>query len=79
VIFCCRAQHGRPANVNVFDCLGESALRLGDRRAKRVQVHHEQVDTLNAMLVQGLQVLGAIASGKQATMNFWMQSFDATI
>ena len=50
MIFCSGAQHGGPADIDVFDGISEGAVRLGNSRTKGIQIDHEQVDTFNAML-----------------------------
>ena len=41
------AQHGRPADVNVFDRVVQRDVRLGDRLLERIKVHHHEINRLD--------------------------------
>ena len=74
-----RAQHGRAADVDVFDGVGEGAVRLGHGFAERIQVDHQHVDTVDARRLDGVHVLGAVAARQQAAMDLRVQRLDAAI
>ncbi len=44
------ADHRRPADVDVFDAIVESRA-FGDGGLERIEVHHQQIDRLDAVLV----------------------------
>src|SRR5690606_37639769 len=79
VVFGSSAQHGGATNINVLYRIGKGATRLGNGFTERVKVDDQQIDTVNAVLFHSLQVFGAVATGQQATVNFWMQCFDTAI
>ena len=70
MIFCCRAHHRRPANVDVLDGVFEGAIRFGDGFAERVQIHDDQINRFDAMRRHGLEMFGQIAATENAAMNF---------
>ncbi|MNN21916.1 hypothetical protein D3C81_1352530 [compost metagenome] len=74
-----RAQHGRAADVDVLDRVGERAVRLGDGFTERIQVDHQHVDAIDARCLDGVHVLGAVATGQEAAVNLGVQRLDAAI
>ncbi len=56
-----RPQHSRPADVDVFNRVGQRAVRLGDRGLERIKIHHQQVDGRNAVLDHHRVILAAPA------------------
>ena len=74
-----RAQHGRAADVDVFDGVVERAVFLGNSCLERVQIDHHHVDGRNVVLGQLGHVLGEIAAGQDATVHFRVQGLDAAI
>ena len=73
------AQHGRAADVDVLDRVGEGAAGLGDRFAERVEVDHQHVDAVDARRLDGVHVLGAVAARQQAAVDLRMQRLDAAV
>src|SRR5690606_35519426 len=73
------AQHGRPADIDVLDGVGEAAIRLCDGFAEGVKVDHQQIDAVDALLIQGLHVGLAVAACQQASVYLRVQGFDAPI
>src|SRR5690606_21742955 len=73
------AQHGRAANINIFNGIGKSAAFACDGFAERVEIDDQQIDAIDAVLFDGLQVFFAVAASQQATVDFWVQGFDTTI
>ncbi|MNF49332.1 hypothetical protein D3C84_306020 [compost metagenome] len=57
----CRADHGRAADVDVLDGVGQVAVRLGDRGFEGVEVDRDQVDRLDPVLLHDRAVEGATA------------------
>ena len=55
------------------------ATGLGHGGFKRVQVHHQQVDGLDAVFLQGGHVLGEVATCQQATVHHGVQGLDAAV
>jgi hypothetical protein len=73
-----RAQHRRAADVDVLDGVGQADARLGDRLAERVEVHHDQVDGLDAVLGHLLLVVGD-GPAEQAAMDARVQRLHAPV
>ena len=76
MVFGCRTQHRRPANINFFDqCI--AVLGAGQRCFKRIEIDHQQINGFDILLCHRSQMVVKITPGEQAAMNFWMQRFDA--
>ena len=73
------AHHGRATDVDVFDRVFQRAVGACHRGFKRIKVHHQHVDGVNALLGQGLHVGGHIAPRQQTAVHVGMQRFDAAI
>ena len=72
------ADHGRSADVDVLDAfLERGALR--DGRLERIEVHHQQIDRLDAVLLHRSGVLFVGADRQQPAMHFRMQRLDPAI
>jgi hypothetical protein len=67
------AHHGGAADVDVLDGVGQRAAGLGHGGFKRVEVDHQQVDGVDAVLLQGRHVLGQFAAGQQAAVHLGVQ------
>ena len=52
---------------------------LGDGRGERVEVHADEVDGRDAVLLDRRHVLGEIATGEDAAMHLRMQRLDAAV
>ncbi|MCY1240520.1 hypothetical protein D9M72_533730 [compost metagenome] len=74
-----RAQHGRAADVDVLDRVGQGAVILGHGLLERVQVHHQQVDRRDAVLGQRGHVLGQVAACQDAAVHLRVQRLDAAV
>ena len=79
VIFSGGAQHGWPANIDVFYRVGKRAVRLGNGLTERVKVDDQQIDAIDLMFFESRHVRIAIPSSKQSAMNLRMQRFNAAI
>ena len=74
-----RTQHGRTADVDVFDRVFQLALVFGHGLLERIQVHHDQIDGRDAVLFQGLHVFRKIAPRQDPAMHLRMQRLDAAV
>ena len=63
------AQHGRAADIDVLDGVLERAVGLRDGGFERVEVHDDEVDELDAVLLGFLEVLMRIAAAEEAAMD----------
>ncbi len=72
-----RPQHGRSANIDVFNGVRQGAIGLGDRGFKWIEVDHQQVDGRNTVLHHRRVVLTAPA--QQTAVNPGMQGLEATV
>ena len=72
-----RADHRRAADVDVLDHLvvGRAALRGG--ALERVEVHADQVDELDLLLLGGEHVVGVVAQREDARVELRVQRLDA--
>ena len=73
------AHHGRAADVDVLDCVFQRTAGLGDRGFKRVKIHHQQINGVNAVRLQRGHVLGQIAPRQQAAVDLGVQGLDAAV
>ena len=64
------AQHGRAADVDVLDGVLERAVGLRDGGFERVEVHDDEVDEVDAVLLGFVEVLMRIATAEEAAMDF---------
>jgi hypothetical protein len=73
-----RADHRRAADVDVLDRLREIGAP-GDRRLERVEVHHQDIDRLDAVRLHRRYMRGFVAHREQAAVHPWMQRLDAAV
>jgi hypothetical protein len=73
------AHHGGAADVDVLDRVFQRATGLGHGGFKRVEVDHQQVDGVDAVVLQRRHVLGHIAPRQQAAMHLGVQGLDAAV
>ena len=71
------AEHGRAADVDVLDGVLEGAVRLRDGGFERVEVHDDEVDELDAVLLGFVEVLMRIAAAEEAAVDFRVQGLHA--
>ena len=72
-----RPQQGRPADVDIFDGLGEFAIRAAHSLFKRIEIHHHEVDGRDAVLFHRREI--HIPAGEDAAVYLRMQGFDAAV
>ncbi len=72
------ADHGRAANVDVFD-RGRIVAAGGAHFLERVEVDDGKIDRLDAVGAHGLDMLGIVADGQQAPVHIGVQRLDATV
>ena len=77
MVFCCRTDHGRAADIDVLDGGRQVAARLGDGGFERVEVNRDQIDRLDAVLAHDVIVNAATA--QDATVDFRVQGFHPTV
>ena len=78
VVFRRRADHCRPADVDVLDAVFVGApFRHG--RLEGVEIADEEIDRRDAVLVRGSVVLGVAADGEQAAVDLWVQRLEAPV
>ena len=71
------AQHRRAADVDVLNGFLEMNVLLGDGLLKRIQVHHDEIDHVDAMGFRGGLVVGLVATREEAAMNLRMECLHA--
>ena len=71
------AHHRRPADVDVLDRLVERAAGPRDRLAERVEVDDDEVDRLDAGLLDRRHVLRQVAPREQAAVDLRVQRLHA--
>ena len=73
------AHHGRAADVDVLDGVGQRATGFGHGGFKGIQVDHQQVDGVDAVFLQGRHVGRQLAAGQQAAVHLGVQRLHAAI
>ena len=73
------ADHGRSADIDILNQVIEGDVGIGGGFFEGIQIHHDHVDGLNAVLGDGGGVSGIFAAMQNAAMHLGMQSFDAAI
>ena len=79
MIFSGGAQHGRSADIDIFDSIFKRTIEIRDGLAKGVQVDDQQINPVNTVLIDGLEVFGAVATRQEAAVNLWVEGFDTAI
>ena len=72
------ADHRRAADVDVLDAVVEGRA-FGDGRLERIEVHHQEIDRLDAVLVHRRGVLLVAADRQQAAVHLRVQRLDAAV
>ena len=72
-----RADHRRPADVDVLDHLVLGRTAAGGGPLERVEVHAHEVDELDALLLGGEHVVGVVAQREQPGVELRVQRLDA--
>jgi hypothetical protein len=73
------ADHGRSADVDILDQLLERHAGLGGSFLEGVEIHHNHIDRLNAVLADGCDMRGNITPMQNAAMHLGMQRLDPAI
>ena len=73
------ADHRRAADVDVLDHVAVGDARLSDGPLERVQVHADEIDELDRVLLRRLDVLGVVADREQTRVQLRVQRLDAAV
>ncbi len=79
MVFRSGAQHRRAADVDVLDRVFQRALFLRHRLHERVQVHDEQIDRRNAVLLERGHVFRQVAAREDAAVHLRVQRLHAPV
>ena len=74
-----RADHRRPADVDLLDGLLERHARLADRGLEGIEVDDHQLEGQDAVLGQGLHVLGVVVPAEDAAVDLGMQRLEPPV
>jgi hypothetical protein len=74
-----RANHRRPANIDLFDDIGRRDAGLRRRLPERIQIDANEIDRRDAVLGDRGHVLGKIAPREQAAMDGGMERLHAPV
>jgi hypothetical protein len=72
-----RAQHRRPADVDVLHRVVQRAVGVGDGGLERIEIDRDEVDGRDARLVDRRHVLARVAPREQAAVDRRVQGLDA--
>ncbi len=73
------ANQARPADVDLFDGLVKRDVGPGDRGLERIEVHDHQLERQNAVLGQGLQVVGPVVPRQDTAVDLGVQRLDPAV
>src|SRR5204863_6202908 len=73
------AQHRLAADVDVLHRILERTLGIGDRRFERIEVHHQELNGLNARAVEGCAMLRVVRAREKPGMDARMQGLHTPI
>ena len=62
------------ADIDILHRIGERATGSGNRRLEGVQVDNDEVDWLEALLLDSGQVFGYVSAGEDSTVDLGVQS-----
>ena len=74
-----RTHHRRPANVDLLDRLVQRNALPRHGSLEGVQVHHDQLEGQDAMLGQGLHVLGVVVAAEDSAVDLRMEGFEPAV
>ena len=74
-----RTDHRGAADVDVFNGKLKGAVRTRDRLLERIEVHADDVDRVDAVVGDGLHVLGHRAAREDAGVNVRIKRLDAAV
>ena len=74
-----RADQRRPADVDLLDGLLERHARPGDGGLEGIEIHHHQFEGEDAVLGQGLHVLGVVVAAEDAAVDLGMQGLQPAV
>ena len=73
-----RADHRRPADVDVLDAIVVLGV-LRDRRFERIEIDDEKIDRCDAMRAHRGRMFGVVADREQAAVHLGVQRLDAAV
>ncbi len=73
------ADHGRAADVDVLDRVGQPAIGPGDGFAEGIEIDGHEIDARDARLLQGFHVRARIAAGEYAAVHLRMQGLHPAV
>ena len=79
VVLCCCTDHGRAADIDIFDSFSSGDIRLCNGFPERVQVDGYEVDACNAVFLHGLDMFRVVTDSKDAAVDHRMQCLDSAI
>ena len=74
-----RADHRRPADVDLLDRFGNRHALAGDRLLERIQIHHDQFERQNAVFGERRHVTRIVVPAQEAPVHLGMQRLHAAI
>src|SRR6476619_6355137 len=75
----CRTNHRRATDVDLFDRFFQRDTLAHDGLHKWIEIHNEDVDWLDSVLLHGGDVLRIVANPKQSAVYTWMECLHAPV
>ncbi len=78
MIFCCSADHGGAADVDVLDAFGERRA-LGHGLLERVQIDDQEIDRRDVVGLHRSDMIRIVAARQKAPMHLWVERLESPI
>ncbi len=75
VVLCRRTQHGWAADIDIFNCIGKTAVRFGYGFHKRVEIDDYHINLFDIVLFHLGDMFRQVAAAQETAMNLRMQGF----
>ena len=73
----CRTEHGGATDIDVLNRQLKADVGFSHSFLKWVEIHHNKIYHLDAMLSRGTDVILFVAACEETPMNLWMKGLDA--
>ena len=74
-----RANHRRAANIDIFDCKVKRAVRTSNGLFKRIKIHADDIDRINAVFLERGHMFGDRTTGQNAGVDLRIKRLHTAI
>ena len=79
VVLCCRTNHGRTADIDIFNGFCSGYVWFGNGFTERIEVHSHQINAFDAVFLHSFHMFRIITDSEDASVNLGMQCFHTAI